>query len=294
MDADAMHQAGLAAAAALPPDPSEGATPAVATPEGAQTEQGATTEDTQPFTKLDPNALPPEVRPYYESMQSDYTRKTQEAAPFRSLAEETGLDVEGLRQAAELYQTLKDPTALVQFHGELSKALQENGLTPAQAEAAATAHIVENQGGGEDLSLDPEERRIQDLEAKLARFEQGQADQAEQARQAQMQAALVSEMNRMEGVVREQYPTFDQDDIDLAYELSPFYGYNLIDAANRLDATVNARVTRILGGKGSVASNPAHAPLPPATAAVTAGQDFGDNLEAAHKAAMAYVKNLPQ
>lgn len=37
--------------------------------------------------KLDPNKLPPELIPFYKSMQADYTRKTQQAAEIRKAAE---------------------------------------------------------------------------------------------------------------------------------------------------------------------------------------------------------------
>lgn len=293
MDAEAMHEAGLAAAAALPPDP--GTTPTDATPEGQATQETATAP-ADSFSKLDPNALPPELRPYYESMQGDYTRKTQEAAPFRSIATDTGLGPDELRQAAELYAALQDPQQLVQFHGELSAALQANGLTPAEASAAATQHIAETQQRPLDTqqgwSDDPEEQRLQALEQRLAGFEQSQRAQQEQVQREQMQMALVSEMNRQEGVVRESHPDWNQSDIDAVYELSAFYGGSLIDASSRYDEVVSDRVARILNGKGAVASNPANAPLAPPVPGVTRPQTF-DSLEDAHKAAMAAVKLLP-
>lgn len=285
-----MHQRGLEAARALP---AEGTTPEV-TPTGAEQEGAATTEQVDSFTKLDPNALPAELRPYYESMQADYTRKTQEVAPYRQLAQETGLDVAGLRQSAELYGALQDPQQLVEFYGELTNALQAQGLTPAQADAAATQHIANVQSGGqEDLSLDPEEQRIQALEAKLATWEQTQQQQREALQREQMQVALVSEMNRMENVVKETHPDWGQEEIDAVYELSAFYGGNLIDAATRLDEITSNRVAKILNGKGAAAANPALTPLPSAVSGLSRGTEFGGDLNAAHKAAMAAAKLLP-
>ncbi|MGE5596439.1 MAG: hypothetical protein ACM3S1_10455, partial [Hyphomicrobiales bacterium] len=117
-----------------------GTTPTT-TPEGTQQTTEGTTPAGDSFTKLDPNSLPPELRPFYTSMQADYTRKMQEAAPFRQLADEVGLDPDGLRQAAELYSALQDPQALVEFHTELTNALMAEGLTHAEATAAATQHI---------------------------------------------------------------------------------------------------------------------------------------------------------
>jgi hypothetical protein len=288
-----MHQAGLAAAAALPADGTEGATPAEATPEG--TPEQAATAPADSFTRLDPNALPAELRPYYESMQADYTRKTQEIAPTRQLQSELGLDGDGLRQAAELYNALQDPQQLVEFYNELSTALQAQGLTPAQAEQAATQHIQDTlTPGGEDPALmDPEERRLADLEAKLARFEQSQQAEAQQRQNEQRQMYLIAETNRQEAVVREQYPDWTQEDIDATYEMSSFYGGSLIDAAARLADYTSSKVARILNGKGAVASNPANATLPPALAGVTKPLGFGDDLEAAHKAALEAARALP-
>lgn len=292
---DAGHAAAMEAVREMAPYSPDGATQTPATPAGSeQAPEAATPEDS--FTKLDPNALPPEVQPYYKSMQADYTRKQQEVAPFRTLAEETGLDVDGLRQAAELYSALQDPQQLVQFHTELSTALQQQGLTPAEASAAATQHIAETQTGAtpaeQNWSDDPEERRIQDLESRLAQFEQAQAAQAETMKREQMQVALVSEMNRQESLVKEAHPDWTQSDIDGVYELSAFYGGNLIDASNRYDEIVSDRIARILNGKAGVAANTAMAPLPNATA-TSRPNSFGGDLDAAHKAAMQLVRSMP-
>jgi hypothetical protein len=290
-----MHQRGLAAAAALPSD--DGATPNDAAPTGEQQGEVATpeapaTEDS--FTKLDPSTIPAELRPYYDSMQADYTRKTQEAAPYRKLAEETGLDVDGLRSSAELYSALQDPTQIVEFHKELTDALVAQGLSPAQAAQAATEHVTSTVAGGEeDLSLDPEERRVQELTARLDRFEQAQ--QAEQAQRQQEARAnqMLAEMNRQEMVIKEQHPDWAQEEIDATYELSAFYGGNLIEAAARFDDLMSSRIAKVLNGKGAAASNPALAPPPVGTGATSRGMDFGDDLNAAHKAAMAAAKLLP-
>lgn len=286
-----MHQRGLEAARALP---AEGATPTEVTPEGTQGDQSATAPEADTsFTKLDPNTLPAEVRPYYDSMLADYTRKTQEVAPYRQLAQETGLDVAGLRQSAELYSALQDPQQLVQFHTELTSALQASGLTPAEAEQAATDYVAGQQGiGQEDLSLDPDEARIQALESKLQAFEQTQQQREQAIQQQQLQGALVAEMNRQESVVKESHPDWEQSDIDAVYELSAFYGGSLIDASNRYDEIISNRVTKILNGKGAVSANTAFSPLPSA-ATTSRGTAFGDDLNAAHKAAMEAARNLP-
>ena len=295
MTAEEGHRLGLEAAKGIPAESADaGATPAEATPTGAEQGDAATTE-VDSFSKLDPNTLPPELRPYYDSMQGDYTRKTQEIAPFRQLAQDTGLDVDGLRQSAELYAALQDPTQLVQFHSELTAALQAQGLSPAEAAAVATEHVAEVTAGGgqEDLSMDPEERRIQDLTSRLDRFEQSQVEEAQTRQNEHKANAFLAEMNRQEMVVKEAHPDWSQADIDATYELSAYYGGNLVQAASRYDEIVSDKVTRILNGKGAAAANSALTPLPAAVAGMSRGTDFGGDLDAAHKAAMAAAKLLP-
>lgn len=289
-----MHQRGLAAAAALPGDPADGATQTEATPTGAEGEGAATTPEVDSFTRLDPSTIPAELRPYYDSMQADYTRKTQEVAPYRKLAEDTGLDVDGLRQSADLYAALQDPAQIVQFHSELTAALQAQGLTQAEATAAATQTVQESLAGGEDLSsLDPEEQRFQALEAKLAGFEQAAKADAEQRQNEARAGHIVAEMNRQQMVIQEQHPDWGQEEIDATYELSAFYGGNLIQAASRFEEFMSNRVSKVLNGKSQSAQNPALAPLPAAVPGLSRGMDFGDDLNAAHKAALAAAKLLP-
>lgn len=287
-----MHQRGLAAARALPAD---GATPTEVTPQGVEPGAAATTE-VDSFTRLDPSTIPAELRPYYDSMQADYTRKTQAIAPLRQLSEQSGLDVAGLTQAAELYSALQDPTQLVEFYGELTTALEAQGLTRAEAQVAATQHIVETQGGDPTEQggyVDPEEQRIRALETKLAGFEQANAAAAEAQRVERVQMNLVSEMNRQEMIVKEAHPTWDQEDIDAVYEMSAFYGGDLVTASNRYDEIISARVSKILNGKGQAAADPALAPFTGAAGATTRGLNFGSDLDAAHKAALAAARQLP-
>lgn len=55
---------------------------------------------TEPFTSINPNELPPELKPHYRRMQADYTRKTQAIAEERRQAEI-------LRQKAQQYAQLE-------------------------------------------------------------------------------------------------------------------------------------------------------------------------------------------
>lgn len=227
-------------------------------------------------------------------MQGDYTRKTQEIAPVRQLQEELGLDQDGLRQAAELYSALQDPQQLVSFYNELTSALEANGLSPAQAAQAATETIQGATQPGEDPALmDPEERRLAELEARLASFEKQQVDADAQRQREAQQMAFVAEMNRQESLVRETYPNWTQEDIDQVYASSNGGNISLMEAASNLAAYTASKVSRILEGKGAVAAGAAHTQLPPAVAGTTRPQGFGDDLDAAHRAALEAARLLP-
>lgn len=295
VDAEAMHRAGLAAAAALPTAADPG-TSQVPTPEGADPNAAtpAAPAEVDSFSGLDPSTIPPELMPWYKSMQADYTRKMQETAPLREVAETAGLDAGQLGQAAELYAALQDPEQLVSFYNELTTALQANGFTPEESTQIAQAQIagaqVPDPGQGE--YVDPETARVNALEQRLATFEKQNADAQRAQAEERMQMNLVAEMNRMEMVVKEAHPDWDQKDLDAVYELSAFYGGDLITAADRLDAYANGRLTKILNGKVAAASLPGNHPVVPSTG-MTRGMDFGDDLDAAHKAAMAAVRAMP-
>lgn len=79
-------------------EPSEAASEKPATQEDVPEETGTEQADDQPrytpeeireigLDKLDPKRLPPELLPYYKSLQGDYTRKTQQLADERRILE---------------------------------------------------------------------------------------------------------------------------------------------------------------------------------------------------------------
>jgi hypothetical protein len=94
-------------------------------------------------TPVNPDTLPPELQPLAKQLQAAFTQKTQALAQERSQIESLGSPDE-LRQAAELYRNLQDPGYLQEFHAELSRALEAQGLTPGQARAEAARTIEEN------------------------------------------------------------------------------------------------------------------------------------------------------
>lgn len=74
--------------------------------------------------KLDPNRIPPELQPWYKSMQADYTRKTQAVAEERKAVEKL-LD-KALSHPALAQEFINDPelVGLAQKHPELAQKLQ--------------------------------------------------------------------------------------------------------------------------------------------------------------------------
>jgi hypothetical protein len=116
-------------------------------PRQPATEPAADTFDGGQFN---PDTLPPELQPGWKQLQAAFTQRPRRLQERRALEEQAsqfeGIDPSAAREALELYTALQDPDYLVQFHGELSQALQAQGLSKAQAEAVA-AQQVEQAGG---------------------------------------------------------------------------------------------------------------------------------------------------
>lgn len=275
------------AATADPINPTEPASPAA--PEGAGTEEAATAV-ADSFTKLDPSTLPPEVRPYYESMQSDYTRKTQAAAPWRKLSEELGVDSpDAIRDAVEVYTRLQDPNALREFVSEANRLL---GLEQPAAPAAAASPAAQ---GDFDLGLeDP------DLQAALApimgevsqlREELARRDAA--AQQEQMQWALLGEINRQEAMLKEAHPNWGEEEWDALWNTSVAFNGDLMAAAQHIEAVQNAGITRLLNSKHEATHVEGLTPPTPAAVQTPPTVDEDDpELRGATQAAKEFLRNL--
>jgi len=182
-------------------------------------------------------ALPPEARAWLtqreKMMQGDYTRKTQELAEQRKA-------VEGDLEFLQAIRT--DPYAALEFHTELTQALVDSGLTPAQAAAEATAQIEDVQGDGE---VDPDD-------ALRAEVEDLKAWKAEQESSAQVQY-IEAELTRQEMAIRQSNPAYKDEDIDAVYELAFAHGGNLVTAQERYEAFRNQFVTAYTEQKATAA-----------------------------------------
>lgn len=256
-------------------------------PEG--TEQVETATDApDSFTGLDPNTLPEELQPFYKSMQSDYTRKQQQAAPWRQLGEELGVDSpDSIREAVELYTFLQDENNVRALAEQLNQAY---GLgQPASPAAPATEPGYEN-ASFEEL----ENPQLAELRNELAQVKQTIAQRDAAAQEEAVRWQLMGEMNRQEAVIKEQHPEWGEDEWNALWGLSVAFDGNLMDAATHLDAAANARVTRLLNGKAAVAETPGLTPPAPSRVGEAVPErDYADpELRDLTKEAVEYVRGV--
>lgn len=259
-----------------PVDPTNLQTPeAPATPEGQVSEEAAT-EAPDSFTKLDPNAIPEDLQPYYKAMQADYTRKQQEAAPWRKLGEELGIDSpDSFREAAELYSYLQDPNNLHLLYSSLGNVLGQGGQP--QAPAPATEYAQQLPQGVDEEFASLEDPAVAQLKQQVDAL-QGYIQERDAAQQQEaLQWALLGEMNRQEALLKEQHPDWGDEEWGALWNLSVAYNGDLVAASNHIEAAQNAAVTRLLNGKAQAAATPGLTPeAPPRVAAVAETPDHSD------------------
>lgn len=201
-------------------------------------EPGTTVEDS--FTKLDPNTIPPELMPWYKSMQADYTRSKQELAGWRDerdYFQEFG-GVDAAREAVQFVQALStDPQYALEVHRGLTAALQSAGLSPVQAERESARRINEAIDQGQD-GLDDDigfsdsnpayDRKIQQLESQLNAVNQWREEQEEYA----FQRSLMADMDRQHAEVLRNNPDYEDEDMEAVYQLAYSTGGDLVAADN--------------------------------------------------------------
>jgi hypothetical protein len=209
------------------------------------------------FTHIDPNVLPPEMQQLHRSLQADYTRKTQEAAPWRKLAQEFNVESpDEFRDALVAYQNLQDPRNWPTVVQELSQYMQQYGMSPAEANLAAQNQLAQMAPAEEDLggefvddeSLAPIVRQLQQTQAQLAQMQQQwQEQQQRQAEELQWQT-LAQGLTKAEMEIRAQNPHYSDDDIETIYNMMGNDG-NLIAAQQRYESVIGSRVAKYLQGK---------------------------------------------
>lgn len=225
-------------------------------------DESATVEDT--FSSIDPNTLSPELLPFYRSMQADYTKKTQAVASerkaFEQLEEFGG--VETALEAINFANNLAtDPNYALSVHQQLSEALTQAGLTPAQASQAATEAITEQQSTAQsdDFAFGDEydSKAVQELKAQLA-AQQEKLSGFEQWREQQERDAfntqLANEMARQESLILHEHPEYGEKDMERVYTLSYAFGGNLEQANEVYRNMQTDLLSDYIAKKGSVSS----------------------------------------
>jgi hypothetical protein len=194
-------------------------------------EQGATPAEADSFTEVDLDSLPPEVRALVEEkfgqFQADYTRKTQEAAPWRKLGDELGIEPGDMREAVETLQRLQtDP----EVQRALYKALQEQFASSDDSDDLDL----------NDEFVDPRDQEIRELQQWRQQMEQEQA-------RARAEAKYDSDV----ATIRSENPSYQDEDIEAITRLAVASG-DMHEAAG----VYSALRDRVLGSafqeKGSV------------------------------------------
>lgn len=265
----------------------------VAPPEAGAVEPGATpgassppVEDTS-FTGVDPSTLPPELQPIYKSMQADYTRKQQEAAPWRNLGEQLGVtDQSEIVAAWELHQTLQNQDNWKQLYNELGEhfGTQEVPEEPKATEFPDLNQLDPDEFGG------PLKDYLTSLKTEFDDMKSTWQKEKQTAEFDRQRMAILGEMQRQETVIKQSHPDYTDEDIQAIYELSPAFEGNLMKAQERYEAVMQQRLERYLASKQAPAGT---GPIPGiGNLSTVPEEEVSLDLDVAHKQAMAALAQL--
>jgi hypothetical protein len=255
-------------------------------PEQPEAPEAPAAEDTFDGGQFNPDTLPPELQAGWKQLQAAYTQKTQALAEERKQFEAYGSQEE-LNQALDLYNRIQDPRNWPDLYSGLTEAMQELGMTPAQAHTAATEAMQEAQqpaaptspAGDEfaalesDPELAPLVRMVREQQAELDRFKESEQLRAEAEQAERTRLQLVGEITRQEGAIRQANPKYNDEDMDMVYALSSHFG-NLLQGQEFLESYFQSRFARVMGEKeslntvattpGTVSTAPSHVVRDPA------------------------------
>lgn len=181
------------------------------------------------FTGLNPTELPPELRPYYDSMLADYRRKTQGVAEQRRQYE--ALDefggVETATQALEWISSLQNPENALELHRELTAALQEQGYTLEQAKEEASRQVEQAQEEEDEFSLEgTRDPRVDELTKKIEELDRYREEEQER----NLEMMMAAQYERDEAELISANPEYKEEDIENVYKLAFATGGNLKQA----------------------------------------------------------------
>ena len=271
---------------------------APATPEG-ETEAPAA-EETPSFTHIPDEALSPEMLAVKKAMQADFTRKTQEIAEYRKLAEEFEVtDAGELRERLEIQRQLADPENWPRLHEELTGYLQSQGVRPRVADEAAAAALGQAIGevDFEDAGFD-DGGQSSELAQRLERMEKSQNDliqlmyaREQQAEQEQRFAEIARNLTTQENGIRaanaEAWGENADEYIEAVYDLSGD-SQDLSVGLARLETMLGYDASRYLLGKEEARRAPG--PVLGEGVIVNEEDEVPHTLEEGHEMAMEYVR----
>lgn len=238
------------------------------------------------FTPINPDDLPDELKPLARQLQADYTRKTQALAEQRKAYEAFGdADPSQVLEAWQFTQNLQsDPQYALRVHGELTRALQAEGLTLGEAQQAAAQAMSDAQEPdpwemGEEMygAVPPQ---VQQQLDQMAQFMQNY--QAEVAQQQQ-----INELMRQDAMIRQQHPEYTDVDMDRIAQLAAWHG-DLMQAEQAYGEMRSQFAAEYLGQKKSVpASTPSGSmqAQPAEPSPLVSGANSNENFQRADEAA---------
>lgn len=221
------------------------ATPATETPAAPAVEN---VPNVPSLDGVDLSGLPEDVAKKIQDgflRQQDYTKKTQEIAPYRKFIEEAGTDLDQVRKSVEFVNRLEnDPDFLRQVAQELQE-LASDGNDPG---SSTEQPLV----GNENTGLDP--RLVKDI----AELRDWKAAQEQERINAAIVADWEEKIQTAENAVRESNPVYDDDDIAEIYNILPAHEFDFFAAQEHYEKLRNRFETRVLGKKLShpSAANP--------------------------------------
>jgi hypothetical protein len=239
-------------------------------------------EDTFDGGQFNPDELPEELQPGWRQLQGAFTRKTQEMAGTLREAEALlglGVDAETATHAVDLYSRINDPSNWPALYEQLGQVMRQNGIeVPGAAEAPAAQTPVASDVDDAQLDAlveaDPDlaplvatiraQRadlaRVDSVQARLDALETERIAAAEEAEQMRLYNEELSRIQAEEARIREAFPSYKDEDVNMVYEMSSFHNGDLVKAQERLESYVQSRVDAALSGK----ARPKKASAPPA------------------------------
>lgn len=285
---------------AVTPDPSAVAEQSTPAQEPAQPE--ATPEQRFDFTSITDEAIlsgdvtPQQLVAMRRAMNADYTQKQQEAAPWRKLAGDLGIESpEDLRAAGELFTQLQDPRNWPQFQQELTQHMMDMGMTPQAASRAAADQLAEfapseEYDNGAQFVDDGSgvAQQLAQMQQQIAQLTQGIQQRDQQAELLERQNAIAVHLTQQEDALRKTRG-YDDGAMEAIYSLmGPDADLNA--AANRFDSIIGSQVQAYINSKAQAIETTPQAAVN--TAVIAEQPPKPMSWEEAHRAALAHVERV--